>query len=360
VAPLFLDNVTVSGFYRWWDANFTPDMPPQTDQQWNSVDAHGQSAVSFKPANAVPFPAEARSALVANEAFQGNPGNGSFPAPAQGNGVYINQQPATACSGGVASGIYVQGDVNLAMSSTDTTQTFAFTPSGLGSIPAPVTITVDFARNSTHVQSGGVGADCAGVPNGAGTAGANVANGAIFVNGNINSLAGTVNGQYTLAVPDTATLANNITITGHIKYQHDPLPPCSCGGNDMLGLTANDVIVSTDASVPNDLVIEAAVFAGNKTEATSAAADGTFMTDQGTGNGVCGAGVPNKGSVTVYGSLVNNYVAPLGCYDPGTGQLTHGYADHYTFDTRFKYSQPPFYPNTNKYNIVAWKDYGSN
>ncbi|MDQ2817539.1 MAG: pilus assembly PilX N-terminal domain-containing protein [Candidatus Eremiobacteraeota bacterium] len=363
VAALFLDTATIAGppgGYRWFGPNGTKGSAaqPKSAADWATVDSHGSGYVSFKGANAQPFPPEAQNKVLANEAYQGNQGNGTLPAPST-NGVYVNQQPASAgaCTSGVQSGIFVQGDgVNVAMSSSSSSQTFSFTG---GSLSQPVTITANFANNTTTMQTGGGSPiTCPGVPNGSSNNGANSANGAVFVNGNIGALSGSVHGQYTIGVPDVAGNVKDVHLTGNIKYQNDP-KTCNCISTDQLGIIANNAIVSTAASMPVPLTLEAAIFAGNQSEVNAGSRDGSFVTDQGSGSGVCNSGVPLNGNLLVYGSLVNNHISPLGCFDPNSGKLTHGWADNYTFDTRFKYDQPPFFPNTNSYTIISWKDYGN-
>ncbi|MBC5828142.1 MAG: hypothetical protein GIW99_10755 [Candidatus Eremiobacteraeota bacterium] len=364
-AALFMDNVTVAGAYAWFGPNGSTGSAaqPKSVADWATIDSQGQGKVAFTGANTVKFPPMSQSAMLANEAFQGNAGSGSFPAPGA-NGVYINQQPAAAdaCSGGVASGIYVQGNVNVNMVSTASTQTFIFSPSASGSIPGPVAVSLNFTNNTTSILTSSGLVTCPGVPNGSSNNGSNSANGAVFVNGDINQLSGSVNGQYTIGVPDAGGSNNhNVNLTGNITYQHDPLTTCKapCVSTDELGIVANDAIVSTSSSMPVPLTIEAAVFAGNQGEVNSKSSDGTFMTDQGNGSGVCKSTVNKNGSLLIYGSLVNNYISPLGCFDPSSGNLTHGWADNYKYDTRFNYGQPPFFPNTNNYTIISWKDYGN-
>jgi hypothetical protein len=361
-APIFLDKVIVSGAYQWWGPGHAKGAQPQTTADWNTVDAQGKNGVKFRASDFVSWPAETSSNLVANEAWAGKPLVSAFPTPP--SEVYVNQQPGstTNCGGVVATGIYVKGDAAVSMTSTPShsvpsKQTFVFTPTGAsGSIPKQVTVTIDHTNNSTTITEGTNTKTCVGQVNGSGGSGGNGANGAIFVNGKVTSLSGVVNGQYTLGVPDTGALSRNIVITGPISYHDDP-QTCNCNSQDLLGLFANDVQVDP-YQAPSNLRIEAAIFAGNKSEVTANSPDGSFQTTLGSGGGVCGGSVPNKGNLTVYGSLVNNYISPLGCFNASTGQLTHAYADQYQFDSRLKSLVPPFWPRTANYNIVAWRDVG--
>jgi hypothetical protein len=216
-------------------------------------------------------------------------------------------------------------------------------------------------------QGTGVGAistTYSGVPNGAPTGGTGP-NGALYVNGDVLSLSGTVSGQYTLAVPDFGNAGTptrrDVHVTGDIRMRSDP-QTCNCSSNDLLGIIGNNIVIQVppQGAQKIDRTIEAALFAGNKTETTNGEADGTYETQYGSGGGVCGSNVPLQGNLLVYGSTVNNYISPLGCFDPGSGQLVHGFADSYSFDNRFRSMSPPFFPAEYHYAIVAWKDLGIN
>jgi len=159
--------------------------------------------------------------------------------------------------------------------------------------------------------------------------------------------------------PANGGLRKNITVTGDITMQVDP-QTCNCTNSpDDLGLIANNVVSNVPSQTGVNRTIEAAIFAGNKTEyGPPAEQDGSYETQYGAGGAVCGGNVPLEGSLTVYGSLVNNYTAPLGCFDPSSGKLIHGWADSYKYDKRFNSLLPPFYPLEYHYAIVAWQDEG--
>jgi hypothetical protein len=178
------------------------------------------------------------------------------------------------------------------------------------------------------------------------------ANGAIFVNGDVTSLSGTMKGQQTIAVNDnnTNTSENNIVISGNISYQNDP-QTCGCTSTDLLGIIGHNVEVASSA--PSNLTIEAAVFAGNSYDYNHTDGVGTFETQSNV------FGLPKKGPLLVYGSLVNASISPLGVFDSGSGQLVGGWGDSYTWDTRFKTDAPPFYPSLNSYSIIGWYDCGN-
>lgn len=371
VAPVFGDNATISGNYRWFGPGGAAGVAP-VGKQWNFVNAKGSAGMSFVPPDDLKFPALTDSTAVANEAYSGSRTGATYPNPG-GNGIYIDQHAAIApgktdptCGGlsQVDSGIYVQGDASVSMSSTGTTQTFVFAPGGGPSrfSTDTFTIQIDFSSNSTTVfdkppvGKATMAAYC-GIPSGDPQS-ASGANGVIFVDGNVTGLSGTVHGDYTLAVPDNAISgagAGDVTITGPVQYQNDPDKNnpsfCNCQSSDMLGIYAHDIKMAK--SIPGTVQIEAAMFAGNSADVAIKNPDGSFMV-RGNMNGMGARGVLN-----VYGSVVQNFVAPLGIFNPATGRLVDGWADTYNWDRRFTQRVPPGMPESDKYNIVAWKDVGT-
>ncbi len=357
LASIFEDKVTVEGTLAWAQPN-GGNQPPNSQNDWASVDSHGSSW--FKQTNQpISFPPDAAGSIIATEALTGIAGNGSSMPSESTHDVYVNDNAANSTNtGALVTGIYVNGSTNLSFSSTATTETMTFKP-GTGSTPitSQVTVTVDYYANTTTVVENGKTSTYSGVPSGAGSSvsGAS-ANGAIFVNGDVTSLSGTVNGQQTIATNDDNenSAENNITISGNINYEHDP-QSCGCQSTDMLGIIGHNVEVASNA--PANLTIEAAVFAGNSYDyAHQNTKQGTFETDQGQSPG----NIPKKGPLLVYGSMVNNYISPLGVFNSNNGHLVNGWADSYTWDSRFQTNSPPFYPSLSSYTIVGWTDCGSN
>jgi hypothetical protein len=343
-----LDTMTVSGQYQWWGGAAPASVP-----DWTSLDAKGQPAVGFKPADFVPFPADVASILVANEAYAGNTGSGAWPTPTQGKGVYINRNEIATYSNGasapLATGIFVQGDARVTSSASATTNTFTFAPTGSpGGIPKTVTVTVDFSANTTTVAEGGTTATFTGVPSGEPTPG-NGPNGAIFVNGNVFGLQGTVHGSYTIAVPDTTALANDIHLAGNIMMENDP-QTCNCATTDDLGIFGHNIYL--DDGAPNNITVEGALFAGNSNDVYTNDGQGTFTANFNI------FGHPAAGYLNVYGSMVQHVGGSFGAFNPGCGCMVSGYNDSYHYDARFATSPPPFYPRTVLYKIVAWTDKG--
>ena len=288
VAPVFGDDAEIAGNFRWYGPGGKAGVAP-VGAQWNNVNAKGRAGMSFVPQNSLAFPSLTDTNAVGNEAYTGSRTGTTLPNPGA-NGVYMDQHIAAAknptdpqCSGlpQVDSGIFVQGDANIAMSSTATTQTFSLTPAGGNSYSAndDITIAIDFTADQTvvsdlNIKTGKTLSNTyCGTPSGD-PQGATGANGVIFVNGDVQSLAGTVHGDYTIAVPDntvSGTGANDIIINGAIRYQYDPdvnNPSfCGCQSTDMLGLYAHDIEMSK--SIPGAVQIEAALFAGNQADVTA-------------------------------------------------------------------------------------------
>jgi hypothetical protein len=372
VAPVFGDDAEISGNYRWFGPGGKAGVAP-VGNEWNFVDAKGKSGMTFVGAGALAFPPLTDTDLVANEAWSGSRTGSTMPSP--GNGVWMDEHkaavanpPDPTCNGlpEVETGIYVQGDANVSMTSTATTQTFALTPSGSAnsySANDNVTITIDFTANTTNVDDLNVTTGktvtntYCGTPSGDPQSSSG-ANGVLFVNGDIKGISGTVHGDYTIAVPDNTTSgsgANDIIVNGPILYQNDPDAAnktyCNCQSTDMLGMYGHDIKMSQ--SIPGAVQIEAALFAGNSADVAIQNNDGAFMVQGKLG------GMSVRGVLNVYGSVVQNFVMPLGVFDPRSGLLVNGWGDTYNWDRRFTLRVPPGMPESDKYSIVAWKDVGA-
>lgn len=155
-------------------------------------------------------------------------------------------------------------------------------------------------------------------------------NGAVFVTGGDVYISGTLNGQLSVGTN------NNVVVTNNITYNTDPqLNPSS---TDMLGLIAEkDVVVSQDA--PYDLTIQASVMAlGN-----------SFLVEN------WWTGSP-KGTLTVYGGIIQDYRGPVGTFNSSTNQKVSGYSKNYLYDSRLRNNPPPFYPTTGDYISLSWRE----
>lgn len=156
------------------------------------------------------------------------------------------------------------------------------------------------------------------------------ANGAVFVTGGDVYISGTLKGQLSVGTN------KNVVVTNNIAYNTDPqLNPSS---TDMLGLIAErDVIVSQNA--PYDLTIQASMMAlGN-----------SFIVEN------WWTGSP-KGTLTVYGGIIQDYRGPVGTFNPSTNEKISGYSKNYLYDSRLRNNPPPFYPTTGDYISLSWRE----
>ena len=359
--PIFLSTAVIAGNY-----GFSPSTP-NSNSQWTQVIAGGSANLTqTTKVGYVAYPPTGSTYQAANQAFNGTTGTTSLPAPSV-TGVYMNGALAKNGSGSLTSGIFIQGNANIVMTSpTATSEVFSISPvtaAGLSSygsgyandylntIPGPVTITVDYTANTTKVVDGSSNVTYNGVPQNQPTGSTATQNGSIFVNGNVDSLSGTLNGQFTLAVPDiqtsTSTNVKDIIATNNISYKADPTLGAS---DDVLGLMCDNFKLGPASITPNVVKIQADIIAGNQYEATHNQSDGGFGTVDDVNS------LPLKTSVNIYGSVIQNEVKPMGVFDSGTGNLTRGWSDTYNYDTR--QMTPPDWPTLGT-GLVAWKDAGS-
>lgn len=155
------------------------------------------------------------------------------------------------------------------------------------------------------------------------------ANNTLYVEDGRLSISGTLSGQL------TAGAEENIIITDNLIYNDDPrLNPDS---EDMLGLISEEnVVVSRDA--PFDVEINAVIMA----------LDESFTVErwwQG----------PPKGTLTVYGGIIQDSRGPVGTFNGSTGQKLSGYTKDYSYDPRLLNSPPNFFPTTGNYVVISWR-----
>ena len=148
---------------------------------------------------------------------------------------------------------------------------------------------------------------------------------------------GSVNGRLTIVTE------SDVYIQGNITYASDPVT--NPGSDDALGLISrSDVWV--DTSAPDNVVIDAAIMATGQ----ASGVDGSF--------GVINynTGTP-RGTLNVYGGIVQLIRGAVGQFDTSTGKTTHGYAKNYSYDPRFIANPPPYYPTiANKVEFSQWKE----
>lgn len=358
-AAIFDDQVTFAGnTVQWFDNGNSASQPAQTNgPAWAAVDAGGYAKVTIG-GQSENYPGSQTSIELANAAY-GTPGATAYPAPKGGKTVYMNEQPAGGSGGNLASGIYVQGDSSVTMSSSTTgsvpsTMTWSFAPvaGDQSSIVDPVTVAVNYTANLTIITDTTTKKTTTftGVP--AQTSATNSNSGIVYDAGNVQDVAGTYNGSYTLAVPDDGTIDNAIYV-GNSIVAHDN-PQTDATSADAFGLYANDVYIDDKSkSIPYNLTIQAALVTGNASEVAAATNDGTFTTRDDAAN------LPLYGTVTLYGSLAENIYGETYTFS-GTTQKT-GWAKNFLADPRFSTCPPPGSPlvSPDGWHLVAWKDEGA-
>jgi hypothetical protein len=156
------------------------------------------------------------------------------------------------------------------------------------------------------------------------------ANGAVFVNnGNLN-ISGILNGRL------TAGSSRDIIIPNNITYADDPR--VNPNSDDTLGLIAeSDVMISQSA--PYNLEIDGCMMALST----------SFMLT----NWWLG---PPKGTLTVYGGIIQDERGPVGTFNGSTGQKVSGYSKNYLYDSRLQGTPPPFMPTTGDYVTLSWEE----
>jgi hypothetical protein len=156
------------------------------------------------------------------------------------------------------------------------------------------------------------------------------ANGAIFVNGGNATVSGTLDGQLTIGTNRDLLIDNNL------RYADNPRT--NPQSNDILGLVSEQNVVVSQAA-PNDLEVQASVMAL-----------GSSFTVERWWQG------PPKGTLSVYGGIIQDSRGPVGTFSSSTGQQLSGYAKDYQYDQRLSALAPPFYPTTDEYQDVLWQD----
>lgn len=161
-------------------------------------------------------------------------------------------------------------------------------------------------------------------------------NGLIFVkNANVR-LKGTVKGSYTLGCSATATGRGNIYLDDDIVYKTNPTVNTS--STDLLGICAeNNVIITDNAANNSNINIHASIYCEK----------GSFYAQNYDSRVV-------SGNINMLGGLIQKTRAGVGTFDSKTGNIKTGFAKKYKYDKRLLIKVPPFFPATDKFEIVAW------
>lgn len=155
-------------------------------------------------------------------------------------------------------------------------------------------------------------------------------NGALFVTGGDITVSGTLNGQLTMGTNRDIIVSNNITYADN--------PRTNPNSDDMLGLIAEkDVVISENA--PYNVEVDASIMA----------LDNSFIVEDWWEG-------PAKGTLTVYGGIIQNERGPVGTFSSSTGGKLSGYSKNYIYDSRLVNLPPPFYPTTGDYIDLSWKE----
>jgi Tfp pilus assembly protein PilX len=266
-----------------------------------------------------------------------NVGKSPYPASGAATGVYLpySVNPSTGVSTITGGGIYVEGDASVQLSTVGTTAQVYTIKQG----NTTTTITIDNTLNTTTVTSGGNTLNIVGVPTQKDPATGAVTRDAtmLYVNGNITALSGP--GQGVPALQDgtalTITAANNVTITGDILYNKEPVTTTQ---NQIPGAPADTLIPGND----NGQVL--GIFTGTgDIQLKNGQANGNLEIDGSL------ATISNNGS----GGLVNignqiNTLAIVGGRIQNQIKNINTITRNVFFDRRFAQNNfaPPWYPST--------------
>ncbi|RJP29528.1 MAG: DUF4900 domain-containing protein [Candidatus Omnitrophota bacterium] len=156
------------------------------------------------------------------------------------------------------------------------------------------------------------------------------ANGALFVNNGSLHVSGTLNGRLTVGS------SSDVVIPDSIVYADDPkLNPNS---DDVLGvISERDIVVSYDA--PHDLEIDACMMSLGTS---------FMMEDWWVG--------PAKGTLSVYGGIIQDERGPVGTFNSLAGTKVSGYSKDYSYDPRLLSNPPPYMPTTGDYITLSWQE----
>jgi hypothetical protein len=155
-------------------------------------------------------------------------------------------------------------------------------------------------------------------------------NGALFVNSGDLTISGTLKGRLSVGS------SNDVIIAGNVLYATDPrVDPTS---TDTLGIVAEqDVMIPSSAAY--NIEIDASIMALNT----------SFYLQN-------WSSVAAKGTLTVFGGIIQNQRGPVGTFNAASGTKLSGYSKNYTYDTRLLSNPPPFVPTTGDYVTLSWED----
>jgi Tfp pilus assembly protein PilX len=156
-------------------------------------------------------------------------------------------------------------------------------------------------------------------------------------------VSGSVDGQVTVGSQNNITIANNLTDADNMT------------GTDMIGLSATNYILLPDSNTDQlgsttktlpvvcNLTIDAAMVALDHS---------MWLPGWGTDNSGC-AGISTLGTLNLNGSIAQEFRGPVGAHSGAT--LEDGYGKDYTYDSRLKFQQPPYFTSPTLPNWIESK-----
>lgn len=146
---------------------------------------------------------------------------------------------------------------------------------------------------------------------------------------------GILDGELTISSKGNIYIVDDLTYAGS-----DAAGTPNAGCNDLLGLVAEENIIFKDlGAVTNNLKVNAVMMALD----TSITAENY------------GSGAP-RGTLTIWGGLIQKYRGAVGQFDSGTGAILHGYAKNYHYDPRVTGRTPPEFPLRGDYTEIGWNE----
>lgn len=153
-------------------------------------------------------------------------------------------------------------------------------------------------------------------------------NGVLYVHNGTVTLEGTLKGQLTIGTNQNVKVVNSVTYSDN--------PEINPSSTDLLGIVAGGNVVIA-SSAPANVTVDASIMALN-----------TSFTVENYWTGL-------KGTLTVYGGIIQDKRGPVGTFSSRTGKKVSGYTKNYHYDERLLNMIPPFFPVTGDYVSLVWQ-----
>ena len=206
---------------------------------------------------------------------------------------------------------------------------FIFNAGGAGKIDVRLTFNSDATITySKRYDSGGWSSDSTVALS------AFAPNGVIYVQKGNVYLKGVVNGSYTVVADQSSgNGTGNVYIEDDIRYKNNPLT--NPNSHDMLGIiSSNNVLISDNLANRTNVNIDASIFAYKG------------------GLGLVNENMPYSGTLKVFGGVIEYQGRTTGTVSGST--FVNGYHERVVFDERLMLNSPPYFPTTDKYEVVSW------